>query len=264
LKRLLITGAGGNVGMALRHRLRHVAETIRLSDVTGITEPAPHEEVMPCDLADADAVMDLVKDCDGIIHLGGVSSENRFSEILRSNIQGLYNLYEAARHHGKPRILFASTNHTVGFYRQNEHLTADAPTRPDGLYAVSKCFGEALAIMYHHKFGQETAIVRIGACWPKPTTVRMLSIWLSFDDLASLAERVFAVPHLGCPTIWGVSNNDAGWWDNSQVAYLGWKPKDNSEIFRAELESDGGRPEKDSAQAMWQGGGFTEDPIFAD
>lgn len=264
MKRLLITGAAGNVGAALRHRLGHLAETIRLSDAAAVSAPARHEEVMRCDLDDAGAVMDLVEGCDGIIHLGGISSENRFSEILRSNIQGLHNLYEAARHHGKPRILFASTNHTVGFHQQNRHLTADAPTRPDGLYAVSKCFGEALATMYHHKFGQETAIVRIGACWPKPTTVRMLSIWLSFDDLASLAERIFAAPYLGCPTIWGVSNNDASWWDNSAAAYLGWKPKDNSEIFRAELESNGGRPDKESPQAVWQGGGFTEDPIFTE
>ena len=262
MKRLLITGAAGSMGMAMRQRLGHLAETIRVSDITPLTAIAPNEEPVSCDLMDADGVMRMVEGCDGILHFGGIPSENTFDSILEANIRGLYNLYEAARKHGKPRILFASSNHTVGFYRQDQFISVDQPTKPDGLYGVSKCFGEALAQMYFHKFGQETAIVRIGACWPKPTTVRMLAIWLSFDDMASLAERVFKAPYLGCPTIWGVSDNQAKWWDNSASAYLGWKPKDNSETYRAELERSPGIPDKDSSQAKWQGGGFVDEPIY--
>ncbi|MFB9948363.1 NAD-dependent epimerase/dehydratase family protein [Rhizobium puerariae] len=264
MKRLLITGAAGNMGTALRQRLGHLAEIVRISDIAGMGETAAREEPWPCDLADTDGVMRMVEGCDGIIHLGGVPSENTFARILESNIKGLHNLYEAARSHGKPRILFASTNHTIGFYRQDQFIGVGDPVKPDGLYGVSKCFGEGLARMYFHKFGQETAIVRVGACWPKPTTVRMLSIWLSFDDMASLAERVFKAPYLGCPTIWGVSDNQPKWWDNSASAYLGWAPKDSAEIYRAELERDPGIPARDSSQAQWQGGGFVDDPIYTD
>jgi uronate dehydrogenase len=71
--------------------------------------------------------------------------------------------------------LFASSNHTVGFYRQDEYLDAAARLRPDGLYGVSKCFGEALARMYFDKFGQETALVRIGTCVERPANHRMLA-----------------------------------------------------------------------------------------
>jgi uronate dehydrogenase len=263
MKRLLITGAAGNMGTALRRRLGHMADIIRVSDIADLGEASANEELWPCDLKDADAVMRMVEGCDGIIHLGGIPSENTFARILDSNIIGLHNLYEAARKQGQPRILFASTNHTVGFYWQDQFIGTDSPTRPDGLYGVSKCFGEGLARMYFHKFAQETAIVRIGACWPKPTTVRMLSIWLSFDDIASLCERVFEAPYLGCPTIWGVSNNQPKWWDNSSSDYLGWKPKDSAEIFRTELEGDPGIPDKGSSQAVWQGGGFVDDPIYS-
>jgi uronate dehydrogenase len=174
LKRLLITGAAGGLGRAMRDRLTGLAEVPRLSDIADLDTAAPHQELMPCDLGDSAAVRQVVADCDDIVHLGGVSAEEQFSKILNANILGLYNLYEAARANGKPGILFASSNHTVGFYRQDEYLDAAARLRPDGLYGVSKCFGEALARMYFDKFGQETALVRIGTCVERPANHRML------------------------------------------------------------------------------------------
>ena len=264
LKRLLITGAAGALGRAMRGRVAHLAEIVRLSDIADLGTAAPHEEIMPCDLGDAAAVHRLVEGCDAILHLGGISVEDKFSKILNANLLGLYNLYEAARAHGQPRILFASSNHTVGFYRQDEHVEADAPMRPDGLYGVSKCFGEALARMYFEKFGQETALVRIGSCMEKPTNHRMLSTWMSYDDFAALIACVFRAPMLGCPILWGISDNDSRWWDNSHAAYLGWRPRDNAERFRAELEVSPGRPEASSPLAVYQGGMFTQDPIFTE
>lgn len=262
MKRLLITGAAGGLGRAMRARLGSMAEILRLSDIVGLGEAAANEELVTCDLGDATAVRRLVEGCDAILHLGGISVEDKFSKILNANLLGLYNLYEAAREHGQPRILFASSNHTVGFYRQDQYLDAEAPTRPDGLYGVSKCFGEALAHMYFDKFGQETAIVRIGSCMEKPTNHRMLSTWMSYDDFVSMIECVFRAPMLGCPTIWGVSNNDSRWWDNSSAAFLGWHPKDNAEAFRAQLEKEVVRPSSSSPLAVFQGGMFTADPIF--
>lgn len=261
MKRLLVTGAAGGLGRAMRKRLASMAEVIRLSDIADLGEAGANEELVICDLGDAEAVSELVKDCDAVLHLGGISVEDKFSKILNANLLGLYNLYEAARAHGKPRILFASSNHTVGFHRQDQYLDVETPMRPDGLYGVSKCFGEALAHMYFDKFGQETAIVRIGSCMEKPTTHRMLSTWMSYDDFASLIDCVFRAPMLGCPIIWGVSDNDSRWWDNSAASFLGWKPKDNAERFRAELDA-AGRPDPQSPVAVYQGGQFTQDPIF--
>lgn len=266
MKRLLITGAAGGLGRAMRQRLAGLTEKLRLSDIadleTAIGEAGAHEELVQCDLTDAAAVAKLVEGCDGIVHFGGVSKEDTFAKILDANIQGLYNLYEAARDNGHPRIVFASSNHAIGFYRQDEHIDVKAPVKPDGLYGVSKCFGEALAHMYFDKFGQETAIVRIGSCFEKPTNHRMLSTWMSYDDFASLIGCTFRAPMLGCPTIWGISNNDAAWWDNSHASYLGWKPKDNAEIYRAELDANVERPEPSSPLAVYQGGMFTRDPIY--
>lgn len=264
MKRLLVTGAAGGMGRALRSRFSGLAETIRLSDRAEFGPAGEGEEIRICDLADAAAVKELVADCDAIVHLGGVSVEDKFSKIMEANLLGLYNLYEAARAHGRPRILFASSNHTIGYYPQTQRLKGEEPFRPDGLYGVSKVFGEALARMYYEKFGQETALVRIGSCTPRPTNRRMLSTWLSYDDFVDLARCVFRAPVLGCPVIWGVSANGASFWDNSGVAWLGWRPGDDAEAFRAEVEAAAPPPSPEEAVARYQGGVFIDNPIFTE
>jgi len=261
MKRLLITGAAGGLGAALRPRLAHLAEIIRLSDVADMGPAGLNEEIVPCDLADKAAVEDLVKGCDGIVHFGGRSIEDTWSVIRDANIEGMFNLYEAARKHGMPRIVFASSNHAVGYYKQSEVIDNTVYPRPDGLYGVSKVFGEALANMYHDKFGQETAIVRIGSSFPEPKNHRMLSLWLSYEDFTRMIERIFAVPRLGCPVIYGVSANDAVFWDNTKVSYLGWAPRDNAEVFREKLDAAMPRPKPDAPDAVYQGGMFTADGI---
>ena len=169
----------------------------------------------------------MVKGCDGIVYMGGQSVEAPWGIICRANIDGMVNLYEAARKHGVKRIEFASSNHAIGFYRQTELLDAGSPTRPDGLYGVSKIFGEALASMYHDNFGIETACIRIGSCFPEPADHRMLSTWMSHDDFTCLIECTFTVRKLGYLIIYGVSDNDATWWDNRKVSYLGWRPRES-------------------------------------
>lgn len=262
LNRLLITGAAGGLGRAMRPRMGKFARSVRVSDIATMEDVGAHEEQVACDLGDAAAVMKLVEGCDGILHLGGISVEDKFSKILNANIAGLFNLYEAARANGHPRILFASSNHTIGYYRQDERVDATAPMRPDSLYGVSKCFGEALARMYFEKFGQETAIVRIGSCFEKPKNHRMLATWMSFDDFEALIDRIFTAPLLGCPIIFGASDNDRGLWDNSAAAFLGWRPKDNAEAYRAEIDAAMPVPSRDDPASLFHGGHFVAEPIF--
>ena len=261
MKRLLITGAAGGLGSMARKRLAHLADVLRLSDIADLGTAAAHEELVTCDLADAEAVDALVDGCDGIVHFGGQALEAPWSVIRGANIDGMVNLYEAARRHGQPRIVYASSNHAIGFYRQSETIDAGVPTRPDSLYGVSKVFGEALASMYHDKCGIETAIVRIGTSVPEPTNHRMLATWISADDLVALIERVFDIPVLGCPIIYGVSDNDRCWWDNSKVSYLGWRPRDNAERFRAEIDAATDPPAPDADDARYQGGRLATDVI---
>lgn len=131
LNRLLLTGAAGGLGKVLRERLQGYAEVLRLSDISPMTPAAgPHEEVITCDLADKAAVHALVEGVDAIIHFGGVSTEHSFEDILGPNICGVFHVYEAARKHGVKRIIFASSNHTIGFYRQDERIDAHSRAAP--------------------------------------------------------------------------------------------------------------------------------------
>ena len=174
-KRLLLTGAAGGLGSELRKRLHRYCDVLRISDLAGLEAEAGHEEVQLVRLEDAAAVHSLVEGVDAVIHLGGVSTEQPWDPILQGNIVGTYNLYEALRKHGVKRVVFASSNHVTGFYRQDEVVSPSEPMRPDGLYGLSKAFGESLSRLYFDRYGIETACVRIGSSFPEPRNRRMLA-----------------------------------------------------------------------------------------
>lgn len=263
VNRLLMTGAAGGIGKQIREGLRGFAPHLRLSDIADLGEPGPGEELVHCDVTDAEAVRDLVKGCDAILHFGGISIEDRADVIHRVNIAGTYNLYEAARKEGARRILFASSNHVIGFHTRETKLTASSPIRPDSNYGVSKAYGEALARLYWDKYGVETLIVRIGSCLPEPADRRMMATWISAGDMLRLIERMLAAPRLGCPIVYGVSDNDECWWDNSETDYLGWQPLDNSRQFAGKFDHLPPEDPTDPA-VVWQGGGFAKAGHFED
>ena len=264
LQRLLLTGAAGGLGKVLRERLVPFAQTLRLSDIAALGEPlGAHEEVMPCNLADKEAVHALVAGVDAIVHLGGVSVERPFEEILEANIKGIFNLYEAARRHGVRRVVFASSNHVIGFYQQSEELDAHVGRRPDGYYGLSKSFGEDMAQFYFDRYGIETVSIRIGSSFPEPLNRRMMSTWLSYDDLTTLVEKSLFTPAVKHTIVYGASANKDVWWDNSAAAHLGWTPKDSSEPFRAKVEAQPPLAATDP-NAIYQGGAFTAQGPFGD
>jgi uronate dehydrogenase len=255
--RLLLTGAAGGLGRALRGRLSELTRSLRLSDITDAAGVAPNTEWVKCDLADGRAVHELLRDVDAVVHLGAVSVEGPFEPILQANILGMFHLYEAARRHGVRRIVFASSNHVIGFYRQGERIDANVPLRPDGYYGVSKAFGEQLSRFYFDRYGIETVCLRIGSSFPEPKDRRMLVTWLSYDDLSELVQRALVTPAVGHTIVYGVSANRDLWWDNTQAQHLQWRPRDCSEQFRSRAEAQPQLPADDPA-ALYQGGAFVK------
>ena len=252
--RLLLTGAAGGLGTALRERLKANCDVLRLSDRGKLGTAGPAEEVSVADLADAQAIYQTVQGCDAIVHMGGMSQEGPFEPILQGNILGVYNLYEAARQHGVKRVIFASSNHVTGFYRQDEVITPAHPARPTGLYGVSKAFGEDLSRMYFDRYGIETACLRIGSSYAEPTDRRMLATWLSFDDLHRLITACLTTPVLGHTIMYGVSNNAVSWWDNSTVRHVGFVPQDSSDGFREDLYARTQALDLNDPTVQFQGG----------
>ena len=150
--------------------------------------------------------------------------------------QGGYNVYEAARRHGIKRIVYASSIHAVGYVRREEGADTDTPHRPDSLYGVSKCFVEDLAKLYFHKFGIESACLRINSCFPEPADRRHLATWMSFDDLVQLVERCLVAERVGYAIVYGISDNREAFFSNHKVAHLGYRPRDTAEDYREKVE----------------------------
>jgi uronate dehydrogenase len=253
---LLLTGAAGGLGRELRRRLRPHCAVLRLSDIVDLGAAAAGEELVPAALEDADAILALLADVDAVVHMGGISVEGPFAPILQANIVGAYNLYEAARKQGVKRVIFASSNHVTGFYRQDEVIDASMPMRPDGHYGLSKAFGENLAQFYFDRYGVETVSLRIGSSFPEPADRRMLATWLSYDDLERLVVASLTAPVVGHSVIYGMSDNATTWWDNTSARHIGYRPQDSSEPFRAAAMARQPVLDLTNPATLHQGGGF--------
>lgn len=255
MKRILITGAEGEVGRVLRQGLCGKYH-LRLLDRIPIACLAESEEFVKSDLSDLNVLQEAMVNVDGIVHLAAVSVEDSWEKILPSNIIGALNLFEAARRAGVKRIIFASSNHVVGFYRRDQVIGTDVTLRPDGRYGVSKAFGEALASLYADKYGLETFCIRIGNVAERPIDIRRLAIWISPRDLVQLVEIGLEHPNIKFDVVYGMSGNDRAWWDNSRAEQLGYRPLDNSETFADEVITAEPQHDLDDRQHVYQGGTF--------
>ena len=256
--RLLLTGAAGQLGQEMRPRLKAYCDVLRVSDQKNLGEAQAGEELQITDLANASDMQSLLTGVDAVVHLGGISTEQAWAPILASNIVGMVNLYEAARLQGTKRIVFASSNHVTGFYRQDEVIDTKMPPKPDGFYGLSKAFGEDLAEMYWARWGIETVSIRIGSALPAPKDRRMLSTWISFDDLERLVVSALTAPIVGHTIIFGMSNNQTSWWDNTHAKHLGYRALDSSDVFRSEVEARQPHIDRHDKAALYQGGAFVK------
>jgi uronate dehydrogenase len=256
--RLLLTGAGGNLGQELRPRLKAYCDVLRVSHRRDLGPAAPGEEVQTASLEDPDQMLALLDGVDAVVHMGGVSTEQPWAPILAGNIMGMVNLYEAARLKGVKRIVFASSNHVTGFYRQDEVIDTRMPPKPDGFYGLSKAFGEDVAQMYWERWGIETVSIRIGSSTPEPKDRRMLSTWLSLDDLERVVVAALTAPIVRHTIVYGVSDNQSCWWDNTRAKHLGYRPLDSSDVFRAAVEARQPHIDTQDPAAIYQGGAFVK------
>lgn len=258
---ILLTGAAGGLGTLMRGLLPAYGYELRLLDVRPI-EGEP--DAITADLGDKKALREAVRGVDAVIHLAGISLESSFDKILRANIEGTYNLYEAAREEGVSRVVFASSNHAVGFtprpVGEDPLIAVDTPRRPDTFYGLSKSFGEDLAQFYWDKHGIETVSVRIGSCFLEPSSVRMLSVWMSPGDGARLFHAALTASAVGHAVVYGSSANTRLWWDLSSARALGYEPQDDSEQYAEKLVAEQGELDPGNPDHANLGGHFCTSP----
>ncbi len=257
MKTILITGAAGDVGSHLRRELAGKYNLL-LSDIKPIKALGAGEKSARGDVAKMSDMLRITKGMDAIVHLGGFSVEGPWESILRANIIGCYNLFEAASRNGVKRVLFASSNHATGFYKRDEKIDHRVYPKPDSRYGVSKAFGEQIGSLYADKYGMEVFCMRIGNVTVAPPDKRRLSNWISPRDFARLVSVGIDNPNISFEIVYGVSDNKRSWYDNSNAHRLGYQPQDDAERFAAEVlakEKSG-----DPRAEMYQGGNF----VFAE
>jgi NAD(P)-dependent dehydrogenase (short-subunit alcohol dehydrogenase family) len=256
---IVITGAAGRIGSMLRPRLARPERTLRVLDIAPLTAE-PGEEAIQASVTDLEAMTAACQGADAVIHLAGIAFEAPWPRILETNINGGYTVFEAARRAGTSRVIFASSNHAVGFTPRSAFPVPDyAFPAPDTYYGISKAATEALAAMYHYRYGLDAICVRILSCFPRPATVRMLSTWLSPDDAGRLFEACLVAERPGFRVIFGVSANTRGGWVSlAEARALGYRPQDDAEAYAAEVIAEHADAESAADPALrYLGGEFT-------
>ena len=247
-RKVLVTGMAGTIGTVIQERLgdRYELASLDRTPVEGVTSHV-------ADIADAETIRPAFEGQDTVVHLAADPlAYSPWDSILSNNIVGTYNVMEAARDAGVRRVVFASTNHVVGYYPMKDEpwrslhegrpddLPEPIPTitaemmRPDGYYAVSKHFGESMGSYYHDEFGLSFIALRIGGVNPEDSPSMMgplgRALYLSHRDAAHLIDRAIqASPSVGFAIVYGISNNTLRFHDIDTAADLiGYRPRDNA------------------------------------
>lgn len=245
VKKILVTGVSGQIGGIIR---KYLANKYALSGID--TSPVEDCEVLVANLNDLDAIQPAFKNIDTVLHLGADPSPRAsWDSVLQNNIIATRNVYEAARIANVKRVVFASSNHTVGYHplrtepyraifegrfnevRQPIIPLDDKDLRPDSYYGVSKSFGESLGSYFHDTFGLSVICMRIGwVMTPDDPTFHpaALALWLSHRDTAQLIGKCIEAPKsVGFAIVHGMSNNKFRIWESEKTKQLiGFDPQD--------------------------------------
>jgi nucleoside-diphosphate-sugar epimerase len=243
LPRLLITGSKGRIGSILMEGL---ADSFDLYGVDLIGTPV--KQTFRADISDYKQLSEVLREIIPLPYVVHLAADPRASadwnSILKNNIIGTKNMYEAAREYGVKKVIYASSNHATGAYEgipprlhnltHYEVITIHDPVRPDSDYATSKIFGEAVARQYYELYGIASICLRIGSVLvdDNPTrNERLQRIWLSHRDLIQLFKKsILSKVEFGI--YYGVSNNRDRFWDISNAREeIGYYPEDDASIF---------------------------------
>jgi uronate dehydrogenase len=249
-KVVLITGASGNLGSKLRQHLEG-RYSLRLLDI----DPRGDLAITQVDLSAWDLTwVDQFLGADVVVHLAAdPCAHQNWPKLIGPNFDGTIHVFQAAVLRVVKRLIYASSNHVMGGYKddpQATRLTTILPPRPGAHYVVDgekrdstpygcgKLFGERLCKCFSEAYGLSAIALRIG--WVRPGDNRpedvppargpwFRDMWLSNRDFCQLVERcILAGPELRFAVLNGMSNNTGMRWDIEDTRrILGYEPQDD-------------------------------------
>ena len=252
-KKVLVTGFGGRIGKVLRD---HLGDKYEFSGIDRI--PLEGVDSLTADLTDLQAIAPAFEGKGVVVHLAAEprhTPDIGWDLLMPDNVIATANVFEAAKQAGVSRIIFFSSMHVVGMYERDQPYTAiadgdygdldpatvplithDMPDRPDGPYAVSKIFGEALGRYFDEDHGISVICIRFGTTSPddRPgSDPRSFVSWFSHRDIARMVEACIEAQNIGFDIFYGASNNTWKIYDTPRAwQVLNFHPQDNAESFR--------------------------------
>ncbi len=251
MQNILITGMSGLIGGILRFHL----DSLGGYQLTALNRrPVDGVRTVQADIGDLESIRPAFEGQDVVVHLAAHVASEPMEDVVRGNLAGTWNVYEAAREAGVKRVVFASSGDTIrgvdhdppysqiiaGDYEAVSRwewpkVTKDL-VRPGTIYGASKVWGEVLGRVYSADYGLSVLCVRIGACPAanRPTTAREKAAWLSHRDVADVLHRCIEAPaDLLYDIFFAVSNNK---WNYRDIEHarrvLGYIPQDSAEDFK--------------------------------
>lgn len=171
---------------------------------------------------------------DVVVNLAAISdAKAKFEDLLKPNIIGCYNVFEAARKAKCKKVIFASSVHAVKGYPLSYQVKPNNPTKPITLYGATKIFGESLC----HIFSQfySCIAIRIGAYTSNNEIENVCLTRKNYDyvitqkDLAQLIHKCIIARKIKFAILHGISNNKKKFLNLELTKKLvGYKPKDDA------------------------------------
>ena len=251
VKKILITGMSGLIGGILRSHL----ESLGGYELTALNRrPVDGVRTVQADIGDLESIRPAFDGQDVVVHLAAHVASEPMDDVVRGNLAGTWNVYEAARQAGVKRVIFASSGDTIrgvdhdppysqiiaGDYEAVSRWEWPKVTkelvRPGTIYGASKVWGEVLGRVYSADYDLSVLCVRIGACPAenRPSSTREFAAWLSHRDVADILHRCIEAPDdLLYDIFFAVSNNKWNYRDIEHARHvLGYVPQDSAEDYR--------------------------------